>query len=253
MNEKQITSYLIRLGMSREEALIYATLVQHGSSTALAISRLTMINRTKVYRTLESLSSKQLVEQEIEENTTLFSPSPIEKIREILRDKQTQVASLTQEFNEFERELAQVAVEKKSSTKVKFYRGIEGIRQMVWNVLKAKSEVVGYTTRDLTDFVGERFMQEFVEEFIRRNLSMRDIYSDEYVKNKKTKLDWGTSVSSRYLPSKALAIPHQMDIYDDVVTFYDYQDGEVWGTEIYNPKVAQVQKQLFDLAWEKAK
>ena len=56
-----------------------------------------------------------------------------------------------------------------------------------------------------------------------------------------------------YLPQSILAIPHQTDIYNEVVSFYSWNEGEVWGTEIYNAKVANMQRQLFELAWEKAK
>lgn len=253
MQKQDLIKYLCKLGLTTEEAQIYVALSTQGTCTPLLLSRLTGINRTKVYRTVESLREKRLVAEEIEENTTRYSPAPTARIQEILKDKQVGVAELAREYVEIENSLGELSAKASSDTKVRFYRGIEGIRQMVWNVLKAKSEIVGYTTRDLTDYVGEKFMREFVEEFVRRNLHMRDIFSDEYVKSKKTQLDWGGRAPSRYLPGKVLSIPHQMDIYDEVVTFYEYQGGEVWGTEIYNAKVARVQKQLFEIAWERAK
>ena len=62
----------------------------------------------------------------------------------------------------------QLAQEKKSETKVKFYHGKAGIEQMVWNVLKAEDEILGYTFRDLSHFVGAKFMDKFASEFKRR-------------------------------------------------------------------------------------
>ena len=124
---------------------------------------------------------------------------------------------------------------------------------MVWNVLKATTEVVGYTYRDLADFVGQKFMDDFAAEFIRRNLVIRDVFGDEYKSKWNPADNWAGHVKSRYLPDKILTIPHQMDIYDDVVSFYNWHEGEVFGVEIYNGKVARLQKQLFELAWEKGK
>jgi sugar-specific transcriptional regulator TrmB len=232
---------------------VYLELVEHGEGTPLSIARETGINRTKVYRLIEEMKKEKLIVGEIGENTTRVSPAPTEQLRQILHQKQTRVAELTSNWEQVERELSQMSMAKQAETKVKYYQGKSGLEQMVWNVLKAKGEIVGYTFRDLSDFVGEKFMGEFASEFKRRNLSMRDIYGDEYSENRHADNNWGEKMNSRYLPRKVLAIPHQMDIYDEVVTFYSWSAGEVWGSEIYNPKVAQMQKQLFELAWEKAK
>jgi len=252
MNKQELNSYLRKLGMTSEMAMVYLELVGQGEGTPLSISRHTGINRTKVYRLLEEMEDKKLITQEVGDNTTRVSPAPVEQLQEILRSKQTRVAELTQNWGEATLLLDQMSAEQRSETKVKFYHGKAGIEQMVWNVLKTKGEIVGYTFRDLSHFVGDKFMNDFVAEFKRRNLAMRDIHGDEYLSHQPVDNAWGKNMSSRYLPKSILSIPHQMDIYDGVVSFYSWNEGEVWGTEIYNEKVATMQKQLFELAWEKA-
>lgn len=253
MNKSELKQYLIELGLEAEEASLYMALVEKGEGTPLLLSRQIGINRTRVYRLLERMATKKLIVQEVGEHTTLVSPAPIDQLQEILRIKQTGVAELSKKWSEAASTLEQASLETKSETKVRFYHGKTGIEQMVWNVLKAKGEIVGYTFRDLSHFVGEKFMDSFMEEFKRRNLRMRDIHGDEYLSSQPVDNDWGGKIESRYLPREVLAIPHQMDIYDEVVTFYSWNEGEIWGTEIYNPKVAQMQRQLFEMAWEKAK
>lgn len=253
MNKQEVNNYLRLLGLSGEQAAIYLELMEQGEGTPLLIARKTGINRTKVYRLLEEMEKHKLIVQEIGEYTTRVSPAPIERIEELLKQKQGVVAGLSKNWSEAEATLSQLQVSHQVETKVRYYRGKSGIEQMVWNVLKAKNEIVGYTFRDLSQYVGARFMEQFVFEFKRRNLKMRDIYGDEYLDSQPIDNDWGGKIESRYLPGKVLAIPHQMDIYDDIVTFYSWNEGEVWGTEIYNPKVAKMQRQLFELAWEKAK
>lgn len=253
MNKIELKRYLEKLGLTPDEAAVYLELLEKGEGTPLSISRLTGINRTKVYRLIEQMVESGLVVQEIRENSTMVSPAPIERVEELLKQKQGVEAELSKNWGEAAHMLSQMQVSHQAETKVKYYKGKSGIEQMVWNVLKAKNEIVGYTFRDLSHFVGAKFMDQFVFEFKRRNLKMRDIYSDEYKASEPVDSDWGGKIESRYLSGKILAIPHQMDIYDDVVTFYSWNEGEVWGTEIYNPRVAQMQKQLFELAWEKAK
>lgn len=253
MQNSDLNDYLEKLGLTSEEVGIYLDLCRHGESTPLLVARRTGINRTKVYRVLEAMREKKLVSEAVGEHTTRYSAAEVGVVGELLREKQNVVAELTKDWEQTTQLLGQLAVRNEAETKIRFYRGKSGVEQMVWNVLKAKSEVVGYTFRDLAHFVGGKFMEDFVGEFKRRNLRMRDIYGDEYLASEPIQYDWEGCVSSRYLPKHVLAIPHQMDIYDEVVTFYDWVGGEVWGTEIWNPKVAQMQKQLFELAWEKAK
>lgn len=253
IDNKELKQYLRLLGMTAEEAVVYLDLTSHGESTPLLIARRTGINRTKVYRVVEEMAREKLVEVEVGNKTTLVAPAPVEQLQRRLVQKQQRVAMLASGWANAVERLEQLGVQEKAETKVKYYKGKAGIEQMVWNVLSAKGEVVGYTVRDLSYFVGEKFMQEFVAEFKRRNLRMRDIYGDEYKQSKPVQYNWGGRVVSRYVQKKVLAIPHQMDIYDEVVTFYDWVGGEVWGTEISNPKVAIMQKELFELAWEKGK
>lgn len=249
---KQITTYLRGLGLTNEEASIYVALTEHGSSTPLRLSRFTGINRTKVYRTIESLAKRKLAAVEIDHHSTRVTPSDLTQLSNLVRHKQQRAAQIAHDFPEIEQQLASLGATQSADTKVRFYRGRHGIEQMVWNVLKAHSEIVGYTYRDLSDFVGETFMDEFVSEFVRRNLTMRDVYGDEYVKSEHTHYDWMGHVKSRFISDHILTIPHQMDIYDDVVTFYNWHEGEVFGVEIRNEKVSSHQRQLFELAWGKA-
>lgn len=250
---KNLTDFLCSLGLTREEALIYVSLSEHGTSTPLQLARYTGINRTKVYRTLDDLADKKLVIVEIAEHSTTVTAAPLERIEDMVRSKQQRVAKLAQNYPDMARMLASLGVQKQADTKVRFYRGKKGLEQMIWNVLKARSEIVGYTYRDLSDFVGTKFMDDFAHEFVRRNLTMRDIYGDEYRRSAHESQDWDGHIESRYLPDNILTIPHQMDIYDEVVSFYNWHEGEVFGVEIINPKVAFHQKQLFELVWEKAK
>ena len=57
---------------------------------------------------------------------------------------------------------------------------------------------------------------------------------------------------SPVIPSQILNISHQMDTYDDVLAMYNWHQGEIFGVEIHNDKVAQVQRQIFEIVWKLA-
>ncbi|MEI6690741.1 MAG: helix-turn-helix domain-containing protein [bacterium] len=247
---KELTTYLQTLGVEREMAEVYLLLIKTGPQTALQLSRETKLSRTSMYRLLERMQSAGLVEMRTEENTTKAEAAPLSQIARMVEQKKMNTEEVVAKWPETEKILQNLAGVQQPETKVLYYRGVDGIKQMVWNVLRAKSEVVGYTYRDLAEFIGEPYMQEFAGEFVRRNLRMRDVYGSSYKQSEKIKYDWGGNIESRAVTNLTLEIDHQMDIYDDVVSFYNWYEGEVFGIEVYNPKVAKLQRQLFELAWK---
>lgn len=58
---------------------------------------------------------------------------------------------------------------------------------------------------------------------------------------------------SGYIPSALLNFNHQVDIYNNVVSFYNWHEGEVFRVEIYNDKIARMHKQLFEIVWKLGK
>jgi len=41
-------------------------------------------------------------------------------------------------------------------------------------------------------------------------------------------------------------------VYDDVVAYYNWLDGEVFGTEMHNNEIAQTQHHLFEMLWSQS-
>lgn len=97
----------------------------------------------------------------------------------------------------------------------------------------------------------------FKEEWGLTGKQGRDIYSQAWSTSlvEKPELDTGKwkNWESRYLDPKVLDLEIQMDIYNDVVAIYNWYEGEVFGVQVINEKAAKLQKQLFDVVWEKAK
>ena len=128
---------------------------------------------------------------------------------------------------------------------------------MVWHTLRATHEVGGYTYRRLEEYLGNEFMEDWRDSFIRKGLIMRDIYSDEYLESRNSsppRLSYPAKhFISRYIPNKTFKINLQMDIYNDVVAQYNWHEGEVFGVEIYNVKTAEFHKQLFEIVWKMGK
>jgi hypothetical protein len=80
-----------------------------------------------------------------------------------------------------------------------------------------------------------------------RQLTNRTEFQD-YTRVKEHVKQWRL----RHLPKSILDIKIETQIYNDVVCMYDYVESEVFITEIYNQKLADMYKQMFDFYWQNA-
>ena len=57
----------------------------------------------------------------------------------------------------------------------------------------------------------------------------------------------------RHLPNELLAFKPEVLIYDYVYALYHYKEkSDIFGIEIHNKELADMQKKLFDIVWNQA-
>lgn len=252
-------NFLASLGLTEEEASLFVLLTQNGPQTVLSLSRLSGINRTRVYRLIDHLETLGLVHKIIEENKTFFKAAGLNKLELTLKEKEEEINRLRHLLPTISSLFPAVSALGQPDTKVIFYRGREGVRQQGWNTLRAKTECLGFTFRVYSEIVGQKFAEDWASEVVRRGIHFREILSDVYYQSIKEKSEYKAvtfgcpNFERKYISSKILVINHQMDIYNNVVSIYNWYEGEVFGVEIYNEKVANFQRQLFELVWKIAK
>lgn len=256
MNNPTLSLFLTELGLNDEESRIYISLTEKGPETTLELSRNTNINRTRLYRLLESLKKRGFIEEIVDENRRLAKAVGLHQLNLLVKQQEIRTKLLHDTFANLQSLFPSSLETSQPGTRVLFHRGVDGIKQMVWNTLQAKTELVGYTYRRLDEIVGVKFSKEWHEEWVYRKLKMRDIFSDDYLASRKKGMGIHYSpehFASKYISSKILNVNHQVDIYNDVIAYYNWFEGEVFGIEIYNKKIAAMQKQLFEIVWKLAK
>lgn len=262
MNTKQsitVSRFLQNLGLTSDQTILFLTLSEHGQLTTLNLSRLSGIRRTTVYRLLIELTEKGVIEEIIDSHRKLYRAVNPDTLELLIKDQELKVKQLRETFPLLSSFLSGNKSAGQPGTNVLFFRGKEGVRQQVWNTLRTRGELLGYSYHPLSELIGDYYMKWY-EEWIGRKLRMRDLYSDEYLRSKSKirpvidSLNIRTNfIISRYIPSGILDINHQMDIYNDVVSLYHWHQGEVFGVEIHNQKVASMQRQLFEIVWKLGK
>lgn len=254
-DQTRLEEFLNLLGLNPEEKSVYSALVSASDQSVLQIAKNANVNRTTTYRILERLKTLGLAEEIVEENRTKFRKTGADKLELLVKEQQEKVRQLNQLLPNISSIINQVSQTAQPGTKVLFYRGQEGIRQMGWNVLKANNGGMGYTYRPYIEIMGEDFLQNWLDEWTSKPRVFRDIYSQAYldvIHNYPKLLYNERFFQTRFIDAKILDINHQMDIYNNVVAIYNWHEGEIFGVEIYNEKVAALHKQLFEIVWQMA-
>lgn len=249
---EDILKFLKLIGLTKEEAIIFNSLLRLKEATVLEISQDSNIERTKVYRIIEEMKAKGLLFERLEYKKRYLKPCDISIIKEkalaeinkgkyLDKNLKNSLRKISDKTNDF------------LSTSVRYYHGVSGIKQVIWNQLKAKDEILTFSYRDLIEIVGRKFFKLWAEEFEKKNLRALDLRSEEFVKSTmkykpiRLKRDY-----KKYIDPAILNIISEVDIYNNTVVIcdWDQKKEEIYALEIENKKLAQMYKQMFKVFWE---
>lgn len=257
MNNNTIIDLLQNFDLTPKEGEIYLTLLQKGILSPLQLSRSTSVNRTTIYRILEKLKKTGLVEEVVDEKRTKAKAISPDKFEMLIKQKEAEVDRLKQNLPFLKSQLITIQGTTSPETKVLYYRGQNGLQQLLWNTLKAanQTEVVGYGYQSWNDYVGKNFAEKLRQEYVERKIISKEILNKTdasmgFTDNKEYKQQ---VFSHRQISRNKLEINYNTIIYCDVFAFYSLYQGDIFGVEIYNAEIAKTQRQIFYLLWQLAK
>ncbi len=252
-NKNGILLSLSRLGLSLDQAKVYVCLLEGGSMSHLQIARLTGVNRTKVYRIVDDLESSSLASIETSDaGKTVIAASP----------KNLEVKLTTEEskLNNKKAVLAQTLpklnkIFNKKDDELKFtvntYEGVSGLKQMLWNELKAKGEILIFGCGTIEDLVGSRnWAEKHRAKTVDAKYKIREINNKGkkpigFTKNS----DFYSNFERRFIATTKLNIEQQIAIYNDTVSVYHWRDDQKVGSETINKAYADTMRQMFESYW----
>lgn len=253
-NPDTLLKGLKTLGLDDEEAKVFLYLNSKGEQTALELSRALELPRTRVYRIMERLIEKEVVLTLEGELGSVFQAVTPSMLNKLYAEKELELAKMSSQLAILVPELEELRGTAEAASKVVHYRGTSGMRQMVWNTLSTEDELLIIEIDSLTKLLGYRFAEKVRAEYGLRKIQTRQLtnlegfdgWSDqlEYVKNY-----WHI----KHLPPEMLKIRFEVTIYNDVYAMLTYDAGELFGVEIHNPLLAQMQRQQFEFMWRQSK
>lgn len=252
-----VRTYFAKLGFEPEIADIYLALYAHGPQTISELSRNSKVERTRIYRLIDRLTESNLIEVESRYKRGVIKAAPIANLNILIAQKEQELKSLQDELALIQQVLTRNSLSN-PATRVQFYSGIEGYKQVLWNESKAKTEVVCFVESLVQPKATKTFFERWVAQCNENNVHFREIHGDTF---RKSKQEWYKTHSNlhldhyedRYISEREFPITHSWDIYDDVVAYYSWKDNEIFAFEIYNKDIADVQRRFFEMIWARSK
>jgi sugar-specific transcriptional regulator TrmB len=255
-NITAIRTYFAKLDLGTEIADLYLALHAHGPQTISQLSRNSGVERTRIYRLIDKLMESSLIEVETRYKRGVIKAAPIANLHILITQKEQELKGLQDELGLIEQVLARNSLSS-PATRVQFYQGPEGAKQMFWNETTATTPISCVLFENMQTKTNSAFFERWVKRCNERGLHFRGIVSDDFIASQKS---WYAGHHNerlqhweqRYVSQDTFPITHSVMTYDDVVAYYNWKDGEIFGIEIYNAEIAGTQRQYFEMLWEKA-
>ena len=252
MEATSLEHYLSRLGLDAGAARAYLALHSLGPSSALQLAKATKQSRTQTYRHLEALQANGLASAEQLSYGTLFRALPLENIEATLAEREAETTSLRADLKTMTETLHQLAGAAGPKATTQHYYGLAGLKQVNWNLTKAKEEYRVFEAAHLSQHLDAAFARRCRERFIERQLTSYDLTNATEIKAASIEPFAPSRTFYRRLEPQLLAINFEVYIYNDVVTLLDYAKEHAQALEIHHPLLHQMMRQLFEAMWRLA-
>lgn len=230
-------------------------LTEYGISSVVQLAKYSGFSRPAIYRAIEQLIRKGLVESIVDGKRTIYKAQSPTVLNRLLSQKENKIYEVREKLPELINFLQKFDLKRKKKSYVTFYSGIEGVKQVMWNTLKTAKggEILGYNFLYWKDIAGQEFSDILHAEWIAKKYRTFELTNlieegETWSVNKEGILSYD---KLRYIDPKVLTIKHETFIYEKCFSLIHYENGEYFGAEIHNEEIVNLQKQLFWIVWEK--
>lgn len=254
---KDISENLKKLGLDDREIEVYLTLLNKESFTIWRLSKDSGVPRSTVYRVVEDLVSKKFAEWVVGHKVQMVKAVRPKDLGSLVEEKKSEYESARESLETLQGMVKDVMSEV-PQTQVRYYQGKDGLKQLLWNSLKADKEVFGYSEFGRIEVTGKSFYNKYVAEFKKRGITDRAITNEvglEYIKKHVlTDIDRHQLEESgiRLIPEDIYYVTGDHSMYNNVYAISYWKMGEVVGVEIENPELVKMHRSIFEMLWKMA-
>jgi len=244
------TAFLEKLGLSRNEAKTYRTLLKIGKANSAELARESGIHRINVYDVLNSLIAKGLVSYVSESGRRIFKAESPAKLEQFLDEKmamlQQHLPEMLTQFNS-----------KREKYEVTLLRGIEGKKSQFEEIIRTARNTITRVFIPHGFMVHERApyntkLRGWYEKLAKQNVEAKILSLDTVEARKRGRLFKGIPNNHIRFSKEVKFSPVSWNVCNELV-FLTFQTDPYLIIRIKSREIANSFKNSFEIMWKAAK
>lgn len=240
---------LYKVGMEPTVAEIYLILIENGEMTVPKILEKTPLSRATVYEALPLLLSQGFLEYRKEGRVAFYKPTHPSKLTSLMEEKKRETALLEGEMNETIRSLSGTFNLAFNKPGVKFYEGLDGLKEVLYHSLTATDKIFTFVNSDIVEQYLAKVDEEYRSERIKRGIKKDIIMADtpaarNFVQSMNHEL---TEV--KLLNANEYPFHTAVEIYNNTVSYLTIEKDQIVAVLIEHPQIAAYHKSMFRYFW----
>ena len=239
---------LLKIGLTKNEANVYTTLLKLGNALAGEITSHSGIHRRNVYDAIERLIEKGLVSFVIINNRKWFKAADPSRLLVVVDEQKNKLENIKISIQHLIPQLRALPVIKETQD-VLYFKGKEGLKTVYEDILATGKSYIGYGPGIHIDNLLKAYFKDYVKRRIKLGIRLRMIW-DEHSRGKyyvKTPL-----VESRFLPDEVCSHA-ALRIYGNKVAIMLLSEEQPIAVVIENKAIADGYRKYFEVMWKAAK
>ena len=243
-DQKELQPILQGIGFSKNEALVYLSVLELGPSSIWDIAKKSGLKRSTCYSLLEELALKGHASSSNDGKRVLYA---------VTSPKRLMLAAKTR-YSRFETAISRLdALASKSTQKpvVRFYEGLAGVREVYLSCLDVPkgTEILYMGSDEIIQANYPELLKEYMALRQERQVPIRVLFEDTPANREIGPDDINQLRATRYLPSELFHPPIETQISGDRVAYISHSTLMPFAYVIENAAFAEQERQKFEVMW----
>lgn len=231
------------LGLTTEQIKVYFAALDCSESTIQDLSNNSGVKRTSIYNFIDELVKGHfitVIQKKRRKHYSAVHPSHLLEIMKFrLKEVEHIIPKLVERHNISNR-----------GPRVMIYDGVEGIKEVLIDILKEKTPVVAWSDfKHMSAILGEYYFDVFPPERAKRGIASRNIVPDSPQARKLSMKDDLYLRKSKFLPLPDFKT--EINIYGNKVALNSYKSNPPFAVIIEDKNLADTLKTIWKAQWDK--
>jgi predicted transcriptional regulator len=251
LNQQQLKT-LQDIGLSKTQVQLYLTSLKHGMLSVLELSKVAKINRQQIYHDAEKLVELGLYDITKKRGRKYIPASPA-RLDTLAKEKSLEFEQKLSQIQAIIPILENISVKNNAKVTVKYYEGINKIKEAYQQELKESKNSEGLcfagSLDHLYQFFPHSYWDKWNKQYVLGNNRSKMIVHYSAVAQEAVRDDHKYNRDTRYLHQFPLKV--NIDIFNNIVLVISFEDEvAVW---IESSVLASSYRILFNSLWGQAK